>query len=185
MSLDLEDIGGESCEPVAGLAANAYIALRSDFDALNDPPGICSSGAGADLESVATIGVDHTFLASKGFVKVKCIPETGNIQTTLLGERRRRLFQNQLVVEIEGSEAKTLGFLRNIKNADLVILVEEFGSGRIRQFGSDRLAAWIEGVDSLIEAAVEGKNSATITFLDKQKYPAPVYTGVITEKPVV
>ena len=185
MALALEDIGGESCEPVGGLAATAYIALHSDFETINDPADICGDNLGADLDAVGSIAADHVFKADKGFVKLKCIPETGNIQSTLIGERRRRLFQNQLVIEIEGSEANMLGFLRNIKNADLVILVEEYGSGRIRQFGSDRLGAWLDGIDSLIEAVIEGKNSATVTMIDKQKWVAPVYKGTITEKPVV
>jgi len=33
----LEDIGGESCEPVSGLVNKIYYALHSDFATINDP----------------------------------------------------------------------------------------------------------------------------------------------------
>ena len=84
-----------------------------------------------------------------------------------------------MVCELAGSNAELLGFLRWIKNQDLVFFIEEFGTGQIRQLGSKRLPAWVEGIEQAIEAATDGKNSVTLTLKDRQKWPAAIYNGIL------
>ena len=55
----------------------------------------------------------------------------------------------------------------------------EFGTGNVRQLGSKRMPAWVEGIEHAIEAVIEGKNSVTITLKDKQKWPASIYKGAL------
>jgi hypothetical protein len=86
---------------------------------------------------------------------------------------------------VAGSEAKLLGWLRVVKNLKFIAAVTEFGNGQVRQMGSSRFPARFTGIEAAIEALAEGKNSVTLTITDKQVCPAPVYTGVITMKPVV
>ncbi|KIQ22651.1 hypothetical protein RT99_05965 [Flavobacterium sp. MEB061] len=179
--LALEDIGGQSCEPVAGLANGIYYAPHADFATINDPKKICDptpANVAATFAELAEISIAHTFKTGKCFFKNEIVTETGSIKSTQIGENGRGLFQNELVVQIAGSAADVLGYCRWLKNQKLVVLSEEFGSGNIRQLGSSRLPCTVK-VEHNLEATIEGNNSATITFSDKNFGPAPIYKGVI------
>jgi hypothetical protein len=187
MSVALEDIGGESCEPVSGLVNKVYYALHSDFTTINDPKKICDvdpAKVAATFAQLAEIATAHVFKVGKKFWQIETITETGTIKSTQIGENGRSLYQNELVVEVAGSEAEVLGFCRWIKNQKLVVLLEEFGTGNVRQLGSARLQATVK-VEHNVEATLEGKNSATITFTDKNFGPAPIYKGSILLTPMV
>lgn len=182
MAITLEDIGSESCEPVSGLVNKIYYALHSDFTTINDPKKICDANTPANVAAtfaeLSTIATAHVFKSGKKFFKVDFVTETGTIKSTQIGENGRSLFQNELVIEIAGSEAGVLGFCRWVKNQKLVVLSEEFGTGNVRQLGSARLQATVK-VEHAIEPTLEGKNAATITFTDKNFGPAPIYKGSI------
>jgi hypothetical protein len=181
MAVALEDIGGESCEPVSGLAGKVYYALHSDFETINDPKKICDpvpANVAANFSELAEIATAHVFKTAKKFFQIEIVTETGTIKSAQIGEVGRGLFQNELAIEIAGSEAEVLGFCRWVKNQKLVVLSEEFGTGNTRQLGSSRLPARAK-VEHNIEANLEGKNSATITFSDKNFGPAPIYKGEI------
>ena len=184
--LVLENIGGESCEPIAGIATEVFFAERSDFETVEDPKDLCGVDAAATLEELATIPAmpGHKFKVGKKWNTLKTITETGELTTTQIGEKRRRLLENQISLQIAGSEASLFGFIRWVKNKDLIFLVREAGSGRHRQLGSDLLAAWVETQEHKIEALTEGNNALTITIKDKQKWPAPIYLGDIELTPV-
>jgi len=181
MALALEDIGGESCEPVAGLANGIYYAPHGDFETINDPKKICDptpANVAATFAELAEIATAHTFKTGKCFFKNEIVTETGSIKSTQIGEIGRGLFGNELVVQIAGSAATVLGYCRWLKNQKLVVLSEEFGSGNVRQLGSSRLPCTVK-VEHNLEATIEGNNSATITFSDKNFGPAPIYKGAI------
>jgi len=187
MAVVLEDIGGESCEPVSGFVNTIYYALHNDFETINDPKKICDIdplNVAASFAELAEIETAHVFKTGKCFHKIDFVTETGSIKSPQIGEIARGLFQNELAIEVAGSEAKELGFYRWIKNQRLVILSEEFGTGNVRQLGSARLAATAK-VEHGIEPTLEGKNSATITFTDKNFGPAPIYKGAILLTPMV
>ncbi len=176
------EVGGEDCEASGGMfSEDVKIAPFNDFADIKEIPSLDVDG---DNASKATIVGDHTFKAGKGFSKIVGITETAGLTYTKIGEKGRSMFQNQLVVEVAGSKAALLGFLRLAKNLKFIAIATEVGTGQKRQLGSKRLPAWFEGIEGAIEAAVEGKNSVTLTIMDKQYCPAPVYVGVVTEKPV-
>jgi len=187
MPLTLENIGGASAEPISGLAVDMYYGLHADFSSIEDPKdldGLTTASTFAELVEIpATPG--HIMTTGKQLFKISAILETGGVKSPMIGEKGRRLYQNEATLEIAGSKPELLGFLRWIKNQKLIFFVEEFGSGQIRQLGSKRLAAWVEGVEHAIEAAVEGKNSVTITVMDKQKWPAAIYKGALQLAPAV
>lgn len=181
-TITLEDIGGESCEPIAGLVSKIDIAPIADFLSIKELPALDAAGT---TESKATIVGPHTFAAGKGFTIVAGVEETGSIKSTMIGEAGRHLFTNELVIEVAGSGPKLLGWLRTVKNLKFISMVTEVGSGQVRQLGSSRFPARFTGIEAAIEALSEGKNGVTLTITDKQVSPAPVYTGDITMKPVV
>lgn len=187
MPLTLENIGGASCEPVSGTAVDMYYGLHSEFSSIEDPKDLCGLTPASTLTELIEIPAapGHIMTTGKQLFKIKAVLETGAVKTTMIGEKGRRLFQNEATLEVSGSNAELLGFLRFVKNQSLLFFVEEFGSGQIRQLGSKRLAAWVEGLEHAIEAAVEGKNSVTITIMDKQKWPAAIYKGALQLTPAV
>jgi hypothetical protein len=181
MAVELENIGGESCEPVSGLTDIIYYALHSDFELIVDPKKMCDpvpANVAATYKDLAEIATAHTFNTGKNFFKIETVTETGTIKSSQIGETGRGLAQNELVIQIAGSSSEVLGFCRWIKNQKLVILLEEFGTGNVRQLGSSRMPCRAK-FEHNIEATMEGNNSATITFTDKNFGPAPVYKGTI------
>lgn len=175
----IENIGGEIDEPIGSVSVDIFIAPHNDFTDILEPGAFNA----ADIADVATIAGPHTFPAEKGFTKMKMVVESGNINCNMIGERKRKLFQNDITGKISGSAAKVLGFMRRVKNGGFIVLVEEAGTGQMRQLGSKQFPAEFTALTHLIEPAVEGDNSLTFTIQDKQKWPAPIYTGTVTEKP--
>ncbi|PIF33001.1 hypothetical protein CLU81_3571 [Flavobacterium sp. 9] len=179
--IPLEDIGGESCEPVSGFVDTIYYAERNDFTTINDPKKMCDpvpANVATSFADLATITPDHVFKAGKKFFKVETVTESGNIKSVQIGEPGRGLYQNDYVYKISGSEAEVLGYLRWIKNKKLVVLVEEFGTGNVRQLGSSKFPARAKG-EHIVEGLAEGENAATITITDKNFGPSPIYKGDI------
>lgn len=179
--IKLENIGGESCEPVGGLVADLNIAPHTDFTTIVDPPATLEDFTA--IGDLAKIVGPHIAVATKGFTKIKGVTETGTIKSTMIGNSGAQLFQNELVIEVAGSSVDLLGWLRLVKNLRFIMLAEEVGTGNLRQLGSKRFPARFTGIEHAIEAAMEGKNSVTLTVQDKQKWPAPVYTGAVPMKP--
>lgn len=177
--MNLENIGSEACEPVGATGVTLYWGLHGDFDTIQDVKAICSDSEtpAANFTELAEITASHVMKAGKKLRKVTFTTETGAIKTTQIGEKGRRLFENTFELEVPGSEANLLGFSRYIKNQKLIVFIEEFGSGRVRQIGSNRLPAWVESQEGGIEAAVEGKNAITYIFKDKSLGHAPIYSG--------
>lgn len=182
--ITLEDIGQEVCEPVAGVS-QVFYSLHGDYTLIQDPADICGTVTADTFSELVEIPASpgHDFVTGKQIHEIKFVTETGTIKSTMVGEKGRRLFENELVVEVSGSEAQLLGFLRWIKNQKLVFNVVEFGSGNVRQLGSKRMPAWVEGIEHAIEGVIEGKNSVTLTLKDKQKWPASIYKGVLQLTP--
>lgn len=183
--IPLVDVGGESCEPVAGFVSEVYIAPHGDFDLINDPAEICGDTPAADPAAAVSITADHTFAVGKGFTKIKGIEEGTGLSFSLLGNTGNKMFNNILTVVVSGSNAELLGFCRLVKNGRYVALAEEFGSGNFRQVGTKRFPARFEGIDGALEALLEGANTVTFTIQDKSLWPAAVYSGAVTEFPVI
>ncbi|MFK7049898.1 hypothetical protein V3Q77_08350 [Flavobacterium davisii] len=188
MAINLEDIGGTPCEPVGGTSGKIYYALLSDFATVAQPKNICDANpanAGADFDDLSTIATNHVFKQGKCFKTIDCILETISLESKQIGETGRHLFENTMKFEVADSNEKVLGFARFIKNQNVIVLFEEFGSGRLRQLGSGRLPARAKDFTQLLEAKVEGKNSLSGTFYDKNLGVAPIYKGdlLLTPQP--
>lgn len=181
MAVDLENIGGEACEPVGGLTPQVYWAEIGDFETLNDPKDICDDdgNGAANFAELAEISESHVMKAGKKLHKVDFVTETGDLVHGLIGEVKRRLYSNTQKITIAGSEAQVLGFARYIRNKKLIWFIEEFGTGQIRQLGSKRMGADNSALEGGIEATLEGNNALIITISDKQKWIAPIYKGTL------
>lgn len=180
--MQLENIGGESAEPIAGLATRAWYAKHTDFATIVDTKRMEDEdplNVAASLEELMEITENHTFKPGKCFKTIDFIQETGEVKCKLIGSKGGKLFENEVTIELQGSSSKLLGFLRAIKNDNLIVLVEEIGTGNVRQLGFSRYAAFADVLEHELAALVEGKNSAKVTFKDKNFGPAAIYKGEI------
>jgi len=183
----VQEIGGVGCEPIGGLAhLEIRIAPVDWFTAIGEPKPLCDpipANEATTFEEMIDITTDHTFAVGKGFMKLKGIEDTVGIESAMIGNAKRRLFENKLSVLIAGSDAKRLGFTRWAKNKDFIVLATEIESGRTRQLGTSRRPASISELTGKIDPTPEGDNAAAFVFSDKQVYEAPIYKGIITDAP--
>jgi len=186
-AIKVEQIGTDIGEVTAGFShTEVYVGFVENFETINAPKERDGAGAATTLQELVTIGTDHTFKTGFGFTKIKAISETVALETAQIGTSTMSPVQeNKLTIQILGSKAEILGFKRLCKGRDLIVLATEFCSGDVRQIGSATFAGKLLESSSKIEAIVEGENTTTLTFQDKQKYDAPKYTGNIVLQPAV
>lgn len=189
MAIKVETIGGGDAEISGGFThTELYVGFLETFETLTAPKKRSGTAAAATLDELVSITTDHTFLEGFGFTKVKAIAETIGLETAQIGDPTKSpVNENKLTVQILGSTAEILGFKRLIKGRELIVLATEFESGNLRQIGSAAFAGKLLESSSKIEAAIEGENTTTLVFSDKQMYDAPIYTptGPIPIQPTV
>lgn len=184
--MNLEDLGGEIEEPISGLATKVWYAKRKDFETIVDTKKMEDENPANEAQSneeLMVITDNHVFKSTKCFKTIDLIQETGELKTKSIGPKSGKLFENSITIEIAGSSAAVLGFMRAIKNGDLIVLAEEVGTGNIRQLGWSKYGAEASDLEHEIGTALEGKNSAKITFKDKNFGPASIYKGEISTIP--
>lgn len=187
MAINIEEIGGAISETSGGFShTEIYVAKTIDFETLTEPLKREGDDAATTLEELVTINATHVFKTDKGFTKIKAIRESVGLETNQIGDVNKSPNQeNKLTIQLLGSDPKLLGYKRWLKGEDLIVLVPEFGTGNFRQIGSAKFAAKAMEMSSKIEQNVEGENSITVVFQDKQLYDAPIYKGDITKQPTV
>ncbi len=178
-SIPLENI--DFCptdEVAAGVSeVGVFAAAVSDFATIDKPADLKT---GTTLESVATIAAAHTFNTNRGFHKLYISPDSGMVETAQVGEKGNISFQNSFSGAFQGTGAKTAGWLRKYKNTPMIFVIKE-KNGNIKQIGSELSPAYLsEAAGSSGQAPGDAKRT-TIKISDTQNYPAPEYTGAITE----
>jgi hypothetical protein len=185
MAILVEKIGSTLCEVTGGFNhTEVYVAKVSSFDSLIAPKDKEGPNAATTLADLVTISGDHIFKTGLGFTKIKAIKETVKLETSQIGDATKSPVQeNKMTVQMLGSEAQILGFKRWAKGEDLIVIAIEFESGNVRQIGSAQYGGIIIESNSKIEETINGENTTTLVFQDKQKYDAPIYTGQIVTQP--
>lgn len=185
--IKVEQVGVQTCEPTGGFDHRTIkIALLDWFETIEAPKPLCDptpANEATTFEELSEISGNHTFKTGYGFMTVKGVQELTDLESPMIGEKRRRLFENKVNFTVPGSDAELLGFARWLKNRDFICLITEIESGRTRQIGSERMAAAIAELTGKVEATMEGDNSQLFSISDKQVYQAPIYKGVITDMP--
>ena len=185
MSIKIENIGGATSEVSGGFShTEVYVALLEHFTSLTEPAERDGDTPAATLADLVTIATPHTFNVGFGFTKIKAISETVGLETAQIGDPTKSPVQeNKLTIQMLGSKAEILGFKRWAKGKDLIVLATEHESGNLRQIGSAKYPGKLLESNSKIEPALEGENTTTLVFQDKQKYDAPIYTGTVDVQP--
>lgn len=165
-------------ENAAGVSPVSIWACRvSDFETILKPPAL---GVATTLDEAATIVGPHTFTAPKGFFKLNVLPDTGVVETTNEGEKGAKTNTNSFGGTIPGNTARNIGFVRKYQNVGMIFLVTQI-DGKIRQIGSEDSPAYLSEASGTTGLKAGDINGIPIKFTDTQAYPAPIYTGTITE----
>lgn len=154
-----------------------YGAFISDFDVIQEPPALNVATSNAEA---ATIGTAHTFKADKGFFKMNILPDTGNVESALVGSKGAKSYTNTFTGTLPGTSARNLGFGRRAKNEGMIWLVKQT-NGDLRQVGSKTKPAYFEEYNANSGTVAEDINGIPFSIMDTQPYPAPIYTSTITE----
>ena len=154
-----------------------YGAFVKDFDTIQEPAALNVATTYAEL---ATIGTAHTFLTDKGFFKMNILPDTGNVESALVGSKGAKSYTNTFVGTIPGTNARNIGFGRKAKNAAMIWVVKQT-NGDFRQIGSKTKPAYFEEFNPNSGTAAEDVNGIPFSIMDTQPYPAPIYTSTLTE----
>lgn len=165
-------------ENPAGISPVEIFAARvSDFDEIAAPPAL---NVATSLAEAATISDPHTFTAPKGFFKISILPDTGLVETTNEGEKGSKSNSNSFSGTLPGTGARVAGFIRKYQNVGMIFLVTQI-NGEVKQIGSKISPAYLSEASGSTGQKVGDVHGTPIKFTDTQAYPAPVYTGAITE----
>jgi hypothetical protein len=165
-------------ENAAGVSpVEIYAAKVADFLSIKKPPAL---NVATSLAEAATIVGPHTFTPPKGFFKINVLPETGNVETANEGEKGSKTNRNSFAGTLPGVNARNKGFIRKYQNVGMIFLVTDV-NGIIHQIGSEVSPAYMTEATPNTGQKAGDVNGIPVKFEDVQAYPAPVYTGTITE----
>lgn len=154
-----------------------YGAYVSDFDVIQSVPAL---DAATTLEGAAIISETHTFKTDKGFHKLNVLPDTGNVESPLIGNKGSKSVNNRFSGTLPGTSARNKGYGRLVKNAPMVYLVK-VRTGEFVQIGGVNGAAYFEEYGPNTGTAPEDVNGTPFVISAIDVVAAPVYTGTITE----
>ncbi|WP_421801773.1 hypothetical protein [Flagellimonas sp.] len=165
-------------ENPAGISpVEIYCARVIDFDTIEKPTAL---GAALTLVEAGSITAAHTFTAPKGFFKINILPDTGSVETTNEGEKGSKTNTNVFSGTLPGNSARNIGFIRKYQNVGMIFIVKQI-NGEMRQIGSQDSPAYLTEASGTTGLKAGDINGMPVKFADVQSYPAPVYTGTITE----
>jgi len=172
---NLPGLQGQENRP--GLMKNVFIAPVRDFDTIEEPT---DTGL-MDGSSVKITG-DHTFVATKGWLKMYTTLETAQLIAETIGERDGRGHRLELTAFRPGVGAENIEFANKAIGDEFLILVETL-EGDYIQVGRERLAAECTASNMDTGTVGGGRKGYSFTF---ETFGSPLlYEGVITEKPAV
>jgi hypothetical protein len=116
-----------------------YYAPIDYFDTIEKPDPNDTS-----LEGKSIIPVSHTFQAGKGFHKMYCTIDKGNIEASQQGETDGHSYKQMAKYFYPGSDAAVHGLASRAKN-DRFITLHEMPDGKVMQIGSEDFFAKISG----------------------------------------
>lgn len=153
-----------------------YGAKVSDFLEIKSVPALADA---TTHKEAATIAGTHTFKPGKGFHKLNVIPDTGNVESPLVGSKGSKSVNNRFAGTLPSTSARNKGYGRRHKNAPMVYLVK-VRTGEMVQIGGVNGGAYFEEYSPNTGTAPEDVNGIPFVISAIDVVAAPVYTGTIT-----
>ena len=163
----------QGADNMGGTKQYILFAPVADFSTIAPRPA-----SPANIGQLAEITGNHTFGVGKGFLRMYVTLDTGKLMDEVQGERDGRSYKTTVEVFHPGMTKEILGFLRQAKNDQFIVLVP-LPDGKYRQIGTEDFYAEIIGkTDTGTNSS--GRRGTTFTIEAMETGPI-LYSGTITE----
>lgn len=173
-SVNIENIAeAESCANNMSGVNTLYFARKKDVVAINAlrPASTATYSDRVVIGSSSMSGKAVTFATGKGFAKMYCSDDLGELKYVLQGPSGCRSMKAQLEIFHPGFKEKILGFLGSHLNEELIV-VALLNNGEYHMLGDKNRGAKIaDSTEATSGKAVSDPNGATIHF--EWNTPAP------------
>ena len=173
----------QGSDNMGGLVGDLYYAPTEDID-FTTPPTLDADGV--------TVSGDITMKTGKFFNRIYHTRGTGKIDSTVVGERDGRSFENICEFKFPGETPEVVAFERQVLNTPLVVIGKD-AQGRQRLLGinvikdtagtSDVLTldfpAYLESLNATTGAAGSDAKGHTFQFKTEALSTPLFYTGAI------
>lgn len=138
--MDLVDmVGNQSDTPLAGMPRLSYLAKLDDILTLREP--MANPTTLAERVLISTI---HVMKTAKKFTTAYCVKNKGMFESNSVGEPKFIASDTGVKIFIPGDNATMRGYLEEIQNADLILLVPDMNSANLLQLGDKHSPAMIK-----------------------------------------
>lgn len=137
-----------------------------------------------NMNDLVEIADDHTFPIDKGFVKIYCTMDRGELNENIQGERDGYSYKAEAKAFYPGDDATALGTFAQMKNQQgivLIPLIQSDGSEKYMQIGIEDLWAEVKGNFGAAKNA-EGVKGTELMIESNQPVPY-IYSGNVTLLP--
>lgn len=164
---------------MSGVVGPIFFAPSEDVD-LTTPPTVAADGV--------TVTGNIALKATKKFFRMYQTRGTAKIDSTMVGERDGKSFENILEYKFPGETPGLIAFLKDTKNTPLVVIARD-AQGKYRLFGisligavlTTDLEAYVESDAGTTGAAASDAKGHTIQIKAEANHPPLFYTGTIDE----
>ena len=158
-----------------GMRRTIAIAPLRDFATIDAAPDVVGVPG-----ATVTIAGTHTFNATKGFVKIQCIPESVQYDDEANGEVGSKGQTHKLMGTLAGTAAENEEILAWLKNDEVIALAIN-PDGTVQQIGTEHFPARVtkKGSTGTIGAGKRQSEIEVTAYQDRKLF----YTGTITYKP--
>jgi hypothetical protein len=141
MDLSEDVLFPDGINNMGGITKRAFLAFVSDFTSIAVP--IADPLTYSDRVSIATA---HVLAVGKKMVELYVMYDASGVESASAGGRKGKSFTAKATLMYPGTDAECLGFFDVIKNADLILFLEEQdGDDGYIQIGTERLPASVTG----------------------------------------
>jgi hypothetical protein len=138
--MDLVDMtGNQSDTPMAGMPRLSYIARLDDILTLRE-----TAASPTTFAERVTIATAHVMKTGKKFTTLYCVKNKGMFESKSVGDMKFIASDTEVKVFIPGDTATMRGYLEEVQNADLILLVPDMNSANLLQLGDKHSPAQVK-----------------------------------------
>lgn len=180
--MNLYDFQGiQNLEESAGLETEILIADYNDVLTFPDLPDL-----NAGLTNASYVDLANAVLVmktGKQFRKFEASLEKNAFQSTLVGSRGAKSFENTLTIQRNAMSPELVGFVRANRNRQLILAFKPLGLQQYVILGWKGLPAEVDEVNIDIPGEISGDKMTNIKF--RSIYYAPLFIDAIPLTPGV
>lgn len=168
---------------IGGMEREHYYAFPEDIATypVALTPAFLTAALFGDL---VTIPLADPFVMVEGkfFHKVPCIPEEGQVKSTLVGPTESRAFENMASFTNAGNNDALRGFLAYNANRPIILIMKEL-NGTMKVVGTQKYPALMDTVEATNGAKTTDGNIIKNSFKAMCEVPCPTYLAPVPLDP--